>query len=110
MIYCRTFPAELARFLLKALRRLFILELITCSATSTNRRTFYDVFCLNSLSLCPHIFIFFPLRRSPHSEEDYNDFWHVLRMVGFILSFANSCTNPVALYCVSGAFRKHFNR
>lgn len=47
---------------------------------------------------------------SPHSIQEYNDFWHVLRMVGFILSFANSCTNPVALYCVSGAFRKHFNR
>ncbi|CAG9801164.1 unnamed protein product [Chironomus riparius] len=45
-----------------------------------------------------------------NAEEDYNDFWHILRMVGFCLSFANSCTNPVALYCVSDAFRKHFNR
>lgn len=47
---------------------------------------------------------------SPNAEDDYNDFWHILRMVGFCLSFANSCTNPVALYCVSDAFRKHFNR
>ncbi|KAG5677840.1 hypothetical protein PVAND_007562 [Polypedilum vanderplanki] len=45
-----------------------------------------------------------------NAEEDYNDFWHILRMVGFCLSFANSCTNPVALYCVSDVFRKHFNR
>lgn len=47
---------------------------------------------------------------SPTAQADYNDFWHILRMVGFCLSFANSCANPVALYCVSGAFRKHFNR
>ncbi|XP_039438745.1 neuropeptide CCHamide-1 receptor-like isoform X2 [Culex pipiens pallens] len=47
---------------------------------------------------------------NPNSQDDYNHFWHVLRIVGFCLSFANSCANPVALYCVSGAFRKHFNR
>ncbi|XP_075168246.1 CCHamide-1 receptor [Haematobia irritans] len=46
----------------------------------------------------------------PTAQEDYNSFWHVLRIVGFCMSFANSCANPVALYFVSGAFRKHFNR
>ncbi|XP_065368195.1 neuropeptide CCHamide-1 receptor [Calliphora vicina] len=46
----------------------------------------------------------------PSAQQDYNYFWHVLRIVGFCLSFANSCANPVALYFVSGAFRKHFNR
>ncbi|XP_011185441.2 neuropeptide CCHamide-1 receptor [Zeugodacus cucurbitae] len=46
----------------------------------------------------------------PTAQHDYNSFWHVLRIVGFCLSFANSCANPVALYFVSGAFRKHFNR
>ncbi|KAH8277922.1 hypothetical protein KR018_010338 [Drosophila ironensis] len=46
----------------------------------------------------------------PTAEEDYNAFWHVLRIVGYCMSFANSCANPVALYFVSGAFRKHFNR
>ncbi|XP_059226502.1 neuropeptide CCHamide-1 receptor isoform X2 [Stomoxys calcitrans] len=46
----------------------------------------------------------------PTALEDYNSFWHVLRIVGFCMSFANSCANPVALYFVSGAFRKHFNR
>ncbi|XP_055840244.1 neuropeptide CCHamide-1 receptor [Episyrphus balteatus] len=46
----------------------------------------------------------------PTSQNDYNSFWHVLRILGFCLSFANSCANPVALYFVSGAFRKHFNR
>ncbi|GAB0098041.1 Neuropeptide CCHamide-1 receptor [Sergentomyia squamirostris] len=46
----------------------------------------------------------------PTAEEDYNVYWHVLRIVGFCLSFANSCANPVALYFVSGTFRKHFTR
>lgn len=47
---------------------------------------------------------------APTSGEDYNDFWHYLRIVGFCLSFINSCINPIALYCVSGTFRKHFDR
>ncbi|ALC41060.1 CCHa2r, partial [Drosophila busckii] len=46
----------------------------------------------------------------PTAEEDFDDFWHVLRIVGFCTSFLNSCVNPVALYCVSGVFRQHFNR
>lgn len=64
--------------------------------------------------LCVKNAFFFFLRfargSSPRSNEEYNLFWHVLRIIGFCLSFANSCANPVALYCVSGAFRKHFNR
>ncbi|CAB3253203.1 unnamed protein product [Arctia plantaginis] len=47
---------------------------------------------------------------SPTAKGDYNDFTHALRIVGFCLSFLNSCVNPVALYCVSGVFRQHFNR
>ncbi|XP_001361197.4 neuropeptide CCHamide-1 receptor [Drosophila pseudoobscura] len=46
----------------------------------------------------------------PTAQEDYNAFWHVLRIAAYCMSFANSCANPVALYFVSGAFRKHFNR
>ncbi|XP_045476918.1 neuropeptide CCHamide-2 receptor-like isoform X2 [Harmonia axyridis] len=46
----------------------------------------------------------------PKAEEEYDDWWHALRIVGFCLSFLNSCVNPVALYCVSGVFRAHFNR
>nr|ALM88311.1 neuropeptide receptor A15 [Chilo suppressalis] len=46
----------------------------------------------------------------PSAEEDYNGWWHSLRIVGFCLSFLNSCVNPIALYCTSGIFRKHFNR
>nr|CAD7431986.1 unnamed protein product [Timema monikensis] len=47
---------------------------------------------------------------NPNTNMDYNLFWHIFRISGFCLSFINSCINPIALYCVSGAFRKHFNR
>ncbi|UYV79367.1 hypothetical protein LAZ67_17002339 [Cordylochernes scorpioides] len=47
---------------------------------------------------------------SPTAEEDYGDFWHVFRLVGYVLVFANSCMNPVALYIVSGVFRNYFKR
>ncbi|XP_017868955.1 PREDICTED: neuropeptide CCHamide-2 receptor [Drosophila arizonae] len=46
----------------------------------------------------------------PTAEDDFDDFWNVVRIVGFCTSFLNSCVNPVALYCVSGVFRQHFNR
>lgn len=47
---------------------------------------------------------------NPNSDQDYGFFWHVFRIVGFCLTFINSCINPTALYCVSGTFRKHYNR
>ncbi|XP_075210775.1 neuropeptide CCHamide-1 receptor-like [Lycorma delicatula] len=46
----------------------------------------------------------------PRAQEYYNAFWHYFRIIGFCLSFINSCINPIALYCVSGTFRKHFDR
>lgn len=46
----------------------------------------------------------------PNATEEYNGWWHALRIAGFVLSFLNSCVNPVALYFVSGQFRKYFNR
>ncbi|XP_047031987.1 neuropeptide CCHamide-2 receptor isoform X1 [Helicoverpa armigera] len=47
---------------------------------------------------------------SATAQADYNDWMHAFRIMGFCLSFLNSCVNPVALYCVSGVFRSHFNR
>ncbi|KAF6210431.1 hypothetical protein GE061_013537 [Apolygus lucorum] len=46
----------------------------------------------------------------PTANDDYNIYWHIFRIAGFCLTFTNSCINPIALYCVSKAFRKHFNR
>ncbi|KAG8294732.1 hypothetical protein J6590_096636 [Homalodisca vitripennis] len=46
----------------------------------------------------------------PSSHDDYDGFWHVFRIVGFGLSYINSCINPTAVYFVSKAFRKHFNQ
>lgn len=47
---------------------------------------------------------------NPTAKEDFDDFWHAIRIIGFCASFMHSCVNPVALYCVSGVFRQHFNR
>ncbi|XP_073979035.1 neuropeptide CCHamide-1 receptor-like [Rhodnius prolixus] len=58
----------------------------------------------------PHHFFMLWFHFNPDSDEEYNLFWHVLRIVGFCLSYLNSCINPIALYCISKAFRKHFNR
>lgn len=59
------------------------------------------------------VYLMYKRRRRHHSDNarnEYNAFWHVLRIIGFCLSFGNSCANPIALYFVSAAFRKHFNR
>ncbi|XP_058794143.1 neuropeptide CCHamide-2 receptor-like [Phymastichus coffea] len=45
----------------------------------------------------------------PSSREVFDEFWHAFRIIGFCLSFINSCVNPIALYFVSGTFRKRFN-
>uniref|UniRef100_A0A0P4WB73 G-protein coupled receptors family 1 profile domain-containing protein n=1 Tax=Scylla olivacea TaxID=85551 RepID=A0A0P4WB73_SCYOL len=47
---------------------------------------------------------------NPNVEHDYNHFWNTFRWIGFCLGFFNSCVNPIALYCISGAFRKSFNK
>ncbi|KOC66557.1 Gastrin-releasing peptide receptor [Habropoda laboriosa] len=46
----------------------------------------------------------------PTAQQDYNAFWHYFRILSFCLAFTNSCINPIALYCVSGSFRKYFDR
>ncbi|EQD79700.1 bombesin receptor subtype-3, partial [mine drainage metagenome] len=46
----------------------------------------------------------------PKANEHYNDFWHIWRILGFVLSFLNSCLNPIVLCCISGLFRSHFRR
>ncbi|XP_063915438.1 neuropeptide CCHamide-1 receptor [Zophobas morio] len=56
-----------------------------------------------------HMFMLF-FYFHPNAGDLYNAFWHYLRIIGFCLCYLNSCANPVALYWVSGAFRKHFNR
>ncbi|XP_030758987.1 neuropeptide CCHamide-2 receptor-like [Sitophilus oryzae] len=56
-----------------------------------------------------HVFMLW-FHLTPTAEDDYNEWWHVMRILGFCLSFLNSCVNPVALYCVSGVFRAYFNR
>ncbi|XP_076315514.1 neuropeptide CCHamide-1 receptor-like [Tachypleus tridentatus] len=46
----------------------------------------------------------------PNTMENYNDFWHICKIVGYVLTFANSCMNPIALYLVSAIFRSYFQQ
>lgn len=46
----------------------------------------------------------------PNASDHYNTFWHIWRIIGFVLSFLNSCLNPIVLCCISGVFRSHFKR
>ena len=46
----------------------------------------------------------------PHSQSLYNDFWHVLRIVAFCLTFLNSTLNPITLYLTSDQFKTLFNK
>ncbi|KAI8773042.1 neuromedin-B receptor [Biomphalaria glabrata] len=45
-----------------------------------------------------------------YMNHEYDEFWHVLKILTFCLTFINSCVNPFALYFLSGQFRKYYNR
>lgn len=55
-----------------------------------------------------HMFLLW-FYHNPNAQQEFNQFWHLFRIVGFCLSFLNSCVNPIALYFVSGTFRKYFD-
>lgn len=40
----------------------------------------------------------------------FDMYWHVIKIVGFCLSYTNSCVNPFALYLLSRQFRQHYDR
>lgn len=58
----------------------------------------------------PHHLFYLWFYFNPNSDEDYNVIWHTIKILGFSLAYVNSCINPIALFCVSGTFRKHFRR
>lgn len=59
--------------------------------------------------LPPHVFIVW-FYCNPNSGSEYDESWHIFRIVGFCLSFINSCINPLALYSISGTFRVYYNQ
>ena len=42
------------------------------------------------------------------SDDPFNLFWMIFKIIGFCLSFMNSCINPVALYFLSNQFRRYY--
>ncbi|GAB0089531.1 hypothetical protein DMENIID0001_040960 [Sergentomyia squamirostris] len=69
--------------------------------------TFVIVFIVCFL---PHHIFQMWFHLNPNAEDDYDEVWHVFRIIGFCFGFLNSCANPVALYCVSGLFRQYYHR
>lgn len=61
-----------------------------------------------AICFLPHHVYMLWFHYNPNFNRDYNAFWHTLKIVGFSLSYINSCINPIALFCVSGTFRKYF--
>ena len=55
-----------------------------------------------------HLFMVWFYYTYPQSLENYNGFWHFFKITGYILSFANSCSNPCVLYMSSGRFRSYY--
>lgn len=55
-----------------------------------------------------HLFMLWFYYTYPRSLENYNGFWHFFKIAGYVLSFANSCTNPCVLYISSGRFRAYY--
>jgi hypothetical protein len=55
-----------------------------------------------------HLFMLWFYYTYPKSLENYNGFWHFFKIAGYVLSFANSCTNPCVLYISSGRFRAYY--
>lgn len=46
----------------------------------------------------------------PNAIENYSNFWHAWKILGYILTFFNSCLNPIALYFISGVFRLQYQK
>ena len=57
-----------------------------------------------------HVFLLWFYYTYPESMRNYNGFWHFLKIAGYVLSFANSCTNPFVLYLSSGRFRTYYRQ
>ncbi|RWS25522.1 gastrin-releasing peptide receptor-like protein [Leptotrombidium deliense] len=55
-----------------------------------------------------HVFLLWFYFSYPKSLQNYNIFWHVLKISGYVLTFFNSCLNPLILVCISHKFRSHF--
>jgi hypothetical protein len=63
------------------------------------------------LSFLPnHVFMLWFYFTYPDSMKNYNAFWHFVKIAGYVLSFANSCTNPFVLYFSSGRFRAYYRQ
>ncbi|XP_067119151.1 neuropeptide CCHamide-1 receptor-like [Centruroides vittatus] len=46
----------------------------------------------------------------PNSLSLYNEFWNTWKICSYVLTFVNSCMNPITLCIISGVFRSYFRK
>lgn len=64
-----------------------------------------------AISFLPnHIFVIWFYFTYPDSMRNYNAFWHYLKIIGYVLTYANSCLNPIILCLLSRRFRSMFKK
>lgn len=113
LMFIKVFYLAIARHLLKSLQSFKTSNVSDAHYRNIQKRTKIAkmvLLMIGIFALCffpSHIFLLW-FYWYPDSRNLYNDFWHCLRIVGFILTFTNSCLNPIALYFISGEFRKYF--
>ena len=113
LMFIKVFYLGIARHLLKSLKSFKTSNVSDAHLKNIQKRTKVAKIVLIFIvifAICffpSHIFLLW-FYFYPNAQNKYNDFWHYLRIVGFILSFTNSCLNPIALYFISGEFRKYF--
>ncbi|KAG8189385.1 hypothetical protein JTE90_021887 [Oedothorax gibbosus] len=56
-----------------------------------------------------HVFMFW-FYFHPNAIDNYTPFWHTWKIMGYMLTFFNSCLNPIALYFISGVFRLQYRK
>lgn len=113
LMFIFVFYLAIARHLLKSLKSFKTSNVSDAHLKNIQKRTKVAKMVLIFIvifAVCffpSHIFLLW-FYYYPNAKNLYNDFWHYLRMIGFVLSFTNSCLNPIALYFISGEFRKYF--
>lgn len=113
LMFIKVFYLAIARHLLKSLKSFKTSNVSDAHLRNIQKRTKVAKMVLMMIvifALCffpSHIFLLW-FYFYPNAQNLYNEFWHYLRIIGFVLTFTNSCLNPIALYFISGEFRKYF--
>ncbi|XP_057366067.1 neuropeptide CCHamide-1 receptor-like isoform X2 [Daphnia carinata] len=103
LITIGTFYAIMAHHLLRSVQNIPGQAMLTTSA-----RHRYQTEASSSNQSEPTVLL--QPQQQPNQNRARRKLAKMVLIFGFVLAYTNSCINPIALYCVSTSFRKHFNR